>query len=184
MSPRSRTIQVGEPFPGLSFPVPDAGEYLYYDAGHELRIFWSRPSAREVESVRAGAAEFGLLYEEGLVCLAYRFGSEPVSEAIYSWHLVPTERRPETPPTEESLEERALLTTILTDARSGIVKVLRAVTFSPEFTRELHDCIRGQIAGPVIGEHDYFERARKIQARYPTSEALMAAAIVWTKGGE
>lgn len=178
----SHELAVGEPFPGLSFPVPDAGEYLYYDAGHELRLFWSRPAAREVESVRKGEAEFGLLYEEGLVCLAYRFGAEPVSEAMYTWHLVPEERRQM--PSETIGQERALLTAVLTDAASGIVEVMRGITFSPAFTAALHGCIQEQVEGTPISMSEYFERARKIQERYPTSDALMAAAEVTTIGGE
>jgi hypothetical protein len=179
-------LEIGKPFPGLSFPTADAGEYLYTGAGHELRIFWSRPSAREIESVRKGVAEFGLLYEEGLICLAYRFGgsSKPVSEAMYSWHLVPVGKR-QIPPGEDEgpSESRALLTVVLIDAATGIVRVLRAVTFSPEFTHELHDRIREQAAGAPIDVQEYARRARRIQARYPTSEALLAAASVRTEGG-
>lgn len=172
----------GVPFPGLSFPAADAGEYLYYDAGHELRLFWSRPSEREIRSVKSGECEFGLLVEEGLVCLAYRFGAEPVSEAMYSWHLVPEDRR-QTPP-ETGPGSRAFLTTVLTDAATGIVRAIRAVSLSPDFTRALHRAIHEQAGGPPIGTREYFGRARRIQERYPTSDDLMAAAAVRTKGGE
>lgn len=179
----ARALEVGKRYPGLSFPVPDIGEYLYTRAGHELRLFWSNPNPREVESARSGLAEFGLLYEEALVCLAYRFGVEPTSEAIYCWHLLPEERR-QVPPEMSGREERALLTAVLTDAATGIVRVLRAVTFSPSFTQRLHERIREQIAGPAIDVPEYFERARRIQRRYPTSDALMAHAEIRSSGGE
>lgn len=175
-------VEVGKIFPGLSFPSLDAGEYLYYDVGHELRLFWSRPTEREVEAVRSGDAGFGLLYEENLVCLAYRFGDEPVSEAVYSWHLVPRDRR-QSPP-ETGRESRALLTVVLTDAATGIVRVLRGVTLSPEFTRALHERVREQAASAPIDAAEYHRRARRIQDRYPTSDALLTACVVRSEGGE
>lgn len=176
-------LVVGESFPGLSFPQYDAGEYLYYDAGHELRLFWSSPNPREIQSVQSGEAEFGLLYEEDLICLAYRFGAEPANEAIYSWHLVPQARR-QYPPETGIENDRALLTVVLTDAATGIIQVLRAVTLGPDFTRRLHGYLQEQARGFSIGTHEYFQRSRRIQAKYPTSDALMAATMVKTLGGE
>ena len=180
----TRALEVGKRFPGLSFPTADAGEYLYYDVGHELRIFWSSPNPREVESVRSGEAEFGLLYEEDLICLAYHFGAEPISEAIYSWHLVAEDRR-QLPPREvgASDESRALLVVVLTDAATGIVQALRGVTLSPEFTKALHEHIHEQASGPPIDLREYERKSRRILERYPSSDALFAASEIQTIGG-
>ena len=32
----------------------EAGEYSFRDGAHELRLFWNRPSPREIEAVKTG----------------------------------------------------------------------------------------------------------------------------------
>jgi hypothetical protein len=48
-----------------------------------------------------------------------------------------------------------LLSIILVEGRNGIIKALRAVTYSPEFTRSFHKAIADQIAMPYHkAEHE------------------------------
>ena len=109
-----RDIDVGEYYPGTP-PYPELGEYNYYSGGHELRLFYRRPSFFEMEDVRHGQAEFGFVVEGPIIFFVYRFGAHnPWSDALYSWHLAP-ERDRALPEADALPESRALLTTVLVD---------------------------------------------------------------------
>lgn len=61
------TLAVGHPYPMLVPPLPEAGEFLAYDGGLELRIFYRAPTAQEVRALRYGVASFALAYHEELI---------------------------------------------------------------------------------------------------------------------
>lgn len=179
--------RVGQPYSPTRRGWPEIAQYNYRQGGHELVLFFRSPTSREIRAVRQGAAEFALYHHEDLVVLLYRFGPPgegvPWSDAPYTWHLVPPEQRT-LPPAGDELgpEARALLSVILVDAGTGIVRALRQVSLSPEFTRALHDAIREQ-AARTWSEPVYDAQVDMLYGRYPTTEALLAAARARTAGG-
>ena len=180
-------LSVGKPYiPGRS-RWPEVGEYNYRAGANELRIFWGAPTASEVESVRKGPALFGLYTQGDLLILCYRFGSLPWSDAPYSIHLlepagVPPEDRVPPDPASLTPESRALLDVVLIDAGSGIVRALRTVTFSPEFTGALYYAIAAQARMP-FDKSEYDESIERVYRTYPT-DRLAAACQVQCKGGD
>jgi hypothetical protein len=104
-----------------------------------------------------------------------------VSDAPYSWHLVPETEQ--ALPDAEGPETRALLQVVLPDAQTGLVRVLRAVTFSPSFTRALHDAIRAQAFSPWPGRAVYYAALRDLYRRYATTGCLLRRAVARTVGG-
>lgn len=173
---------MGERHPALSFPHPEAVEYNYHDAGHELRLIWRDPSAREIEAVRRGAARFALYTHRDVVFFLYRFGEMPWSDAPFSWHLVPEGRR--RVPERAGPETRALLQVQLIESRSGTVLALRTLTLSPEFTRLLHAAIRRQSEAPWPGRASYDAQLHEAYRRFPTSAQMAKNATARTKGGD
>jgi hypothetical protein len=116
-----------------------------------LRIFLARATPTEVEAINSGPVEFGLLADRPGLFLIVRFGQSLSFDCFYSWHRVVAATGEKTlplPSEETSPALRALLSIVLVEATTGIVLALRAVTFSPEFTRSLHRAIADQAAAP------------------------------------
>lgn len=182
MTPRAYTYAVGQPYlPDGRLPEPRV-EYNYRSGQHQILMVLSDLRAREVRDIRQGVAEFALYVEPPLIMLLYRFGDAlPWSDAPFSIHRVPAEERRIPEPTDFA-EPHDLLQIDLVDADSGIVRGLRAVTFSPAFTARLRLAIIEQAAQPYT-EADYDAALADLYRRYPTSETLLAAAVARTVGG-
>lgn len=176
-------IRVGGVYPGLSFPAPEIGEYNYFDGGHELRLFFRHLSRDEIEAVKRGRVDFALAVVEGVIFFFYRFaGGIPWSDATFSIHLVPEDRRQIPQATGE--EERALITCVIADADTGIVRAARALTLSPGFTAALHGAIREQETEAWRGQDAHDAAIRRAYGRYADTGAMMdAEEIARTKGG-
>lgn len=179
---RLHRYRVGEPYVPGRRNWPEHVEYNFRGGEHELRLFLADLTAREIQDVRRGEAEFALVVEQPVIAFCYRFGRAiPWSDAPYSWHRVPEDQRtlPEPLPSGEG---RALLHVILVEARSGIVQVLREVSLSPAFTAALHLAIREQAVRPWDAAE--FDRVLTgLYRQYPTSAALVARAVARTRGG-
>ena len=179
----TRLYQVGKPYiPGRA-GFPEGVEYNYRAGEHELLFFFRSPPRAQIKALRTGECEFALVVEGPVIFLMYHFG-EAInwSDAPYSWHLVPEDQR--ALPAPEGPDRRALLQIILVDAASGLVLALRAVTFSPAFTRGLHAAIRAQAASRWVGQAAYDAALADIYRRYPTSAHLLRCATLRTRGGE
>ncbi|GIW06340.1 MAG: hypothetical protein KatS3mg060_1145 [Dehalococcoidia bacterium] len=176
-------LQVGAPYlPGRT-RYPEAVQYTYRAGGHELLLWLSSPSPREVESIQRGRASFALSIEPPLIVLLYRFAPAITwSDAPFSIHLVPPAQRVLPPPLGQAEESRALLQVILVDADTGIVRALRQLTWSPAFTAAIHAAIAAQ-ATMTWDAQAYDAALRQLYQRYPTSEALLSTATARTEGG-
>lgn len=175
--------EVGKPYSPTRTQWEEGTEYNYRGERrgvHEIRLFFRHPKPIEVQSVKQGEATFGLVVQENLIVLVFKFGAIPWSDAPYSWHMVP-ERERHLPP-ELRPGERETLTVFLIDADTGILLAIRQVSFSPEFTRALHQAIRAQ-AGRPFDQVIYDRQLRALQARYQSKD-LYKIAIVRCKGGD
>jgi hypothetical protein len=184
--------EVGKPFaPGAT--RPEGAEFNWRSPECELVLCLASPSPDEVEAARIGPAEFGLYHEGDQIILCYRFrpaagrkSGMPWSDAPYHIGRLAAAGRPAAeavPPPDPaglSAEARQLLHVVLLDER-GIVRVLRAVTLSPEFTRALYAAIRDQASRPY-DRAAYEAGLDRLYARY-TSDRLVAACRVRCEGG-
>ena len=173
-------LEVGKPYPGLEFPLEGRIVYQYDVEGHTLLLMLRNVQLPEVVMVQR-RCEFGLLVHADVIFLLYRFGLVPWGDAPYAWHLVAKERQALPEPGTENT--RALLQVVLADANTGIVKALRAVTFSPKFTQALHQAIRDQAAGVSLDRAVYDQQIRDAYRVYGGSEAMASAAPVRCRGG-
>jgi hypothetical protein len=180
-------LEVGKLYNPTRRSWPELVHYDYREAGHELAIFWNAPSRREIQAVSKEPIEFGLLIEPPALFFHSQFSlmGAPISTANspYQWWLNrPEDRRlPNPEPTED---ERILLSIVLIDAETGILKVIRAVSLSPEFSALLHQAIREQAAAPFVGAEAYGAHLQQVYARYPTPESMLARAIIRCRGGD
>jgi hypothetical protein len=173
---------VGQPYDPSRRSWPEGADYNYRCGQHELRIFLADPSPQEVQAIDSGPVEFGMLAEPEGLFVVTRFGLTLSFATSYSWHRVdPAERVPPPPHEETSPALRALLTLLLVDAATGLVRALRAVSYSPEFTRAIHWAIGGQIAAPY--DAAAYERWADAMLRLTTSR-LWVRTSIRCRGGE
>jgi hypothetical protein len=145
-------LEVGKVYDPRRRSWPEGADYNFRGGQHELRIFLAGPTLKEVMAVQTGPVEFGLCAEPDGMFVSVRFGRTLAFDCSYQWHRVEESERIPPPPHEETSPKlRALLTIILIDAATGIVRTLRDVTYSPEFTRAIHKAIADQIAAPFDG---------------------------------
>lgn len=180
---RMRALSVGQPYNPSVSRYPECTQYNYRAGIHELVLFYGSPSKDEVYAARKGKAEFALFHpSHQIIILAHRFGDGlPWSDSPYSWHLVPEHER-DLPSADLEQSIRAKLHVILVDAATGLVRAIRLVTFSPEFTRTLHQAIREQ-AGAPFDALSYDRELQATYARYTTTGSLVSAAAVRCVGG-
>ena len=176
-------VAIGKPLFEARRELPEAIEYNYQAGDHTLLLSMKNLHPKEIEAVRCDEAEFGLYCENGIVFLLYRFGETlPWSDSAFSWWNVAEEDR-RIPALRANPAERILLKIILVESATGIVKAIRVMTFSPEFTEKLHEAIRQQAAGKEFSRTEFVARSLEIyKTKSPADFA--ANSIVKTKGGE
>ncbi len=177
----SHAIAKDAPYPS-AVPDRDTWQYNYRADTHELVGFFAPPRAEEIAAVERGEARFALLPYRDVLVLAVRFGDLPWSDAAYSWHLVPPEQRtlpdPVVPP-----QRRFLLVALVDRTSRRYAARPRMVSFTPSFTQALHRAIRDQAARAWPGDEAYDEQLAELYRRYPTTDALVEAAIAQCRGG-
>jgi hypothetical protein len=165
---------------------PPGGEFNWHRGGLELHLRFPDPTAGEVEAVRKGGSEFALMVAGDVLWFLYHFALRgrgvPWSDAPYTWHLLPEALRG-LPPARDTGETRAVLETFLVDAGTGILRAMRALSLSPDFTRALYGAIRVQASTPWCGREAYDAQIADAYRRWPTTEAMLAAASHRTVGG-
>jgi hypothetical protein len=180
-------LEVGKLYDPTRRSWPEQADYSFRAGGHELRIFMTRLSPKEIASVRTGRVEFGLLVELPEIFIITRFHGPDDRlvlsiDCSYSWHRVSDAERTAPPAWEEtSPQTKAVCTVILVEASYGLTRALRAVSYSPEFTRSFHRAIADQAALP----YDQVEHERAVEAitRRFTTEQLWERCTIHCEGG-
>lgn len=177
-------IEVGKLYNPNRKVWPETTQYNFRDGGHELVLFYRRPTASEIQAVRTGKAEFALaVYESVLFFLSNFGGADHWDDAPFSIHLVPEAQRT-IPPPPATPETRALLSVILVDAASGLVRAMRQLTLSPDFTAKLVGLIHAQAALPFPGQTRYDQQVAAYYRRYNSNQMATLAAVARCVGGE
>jgi hypothetical protein len=182
--PAFHSLRVGRLYHPRRQHWPQGADFNARQGGHELRIFLADAMAREVEAIRSGPVEFGLLVEPLGLFLIARFSGGLSFDGSYLWHRmveVTGERALPLLPGEMSPATRALLMVIMIEASNGLVLALRTLTFSPEFSRELNGAIHDQASSP----YDRLEHQRwadGMTGRYSTDE-LWSRCTIRCRGG-
>jgi hypothetical protein len=180
--------EVGKPYSPTRAKWPEAIDFNWRGGGFEMRMFLRGPTGEEIDGIGKGRAEFALHIESPAIFLLYRFvpGMAMWSDAPYSYHLAQRALPEEValPDILPSPQSRDLLSIILVDADSGLVKALREVSFSPEFSRALRQGVRDTSASAWPGDAQYDRLLKRVYARFPTSADMARAATVRCTGGQ
>jgi len=154
-----------------------------------LLMTFSDLDKAEIAAVRWGEAQFGLAQAEDLLFFLWRFDSEdgnpvlPWSDNSYSWWRIPEDRRINPHPFKTD-SSRLILHIILASAPEGIVRVLRSISLSPQFSRTLSAAIARDIErGSEIDDYDF--RLSRVYRSCSSSEILLNRhQIAYCRGGE
>ncbi|PYT10241.1 MAG: hypothetical protein DMG59_29210 [Acidobacteria bacterium] len=163
-------LEVGQEYPkSIAF---EGGQYNYYDGYHDLLLAYRGLEQWEIDDVRNAAADFALFANPPLLFLLYRFGSVGWGNCPYCWHLGPV-----TPPELLAGEQRISLTVTLVELPGNVVRVIRAISLPPDFSRALVDQIRVQATTPRIDRMTYIAAINRTYAAY-TVDLMASHALI------
>ena len=181
---------VGLPYdPERREPWEEGAMYVYHGGIHQVLFFFNRIKPIEEYALKRGLLRFGLYVEDEVIMLLCKSnGPNDIPllgwhDMPYSWHLVAEEIRT-FPKAPEDIPANlgVLVMVFLIDATSGIIRVLRQVNLSHDFTVRLHAAIRDQVALP-FNQEAYLHKVNVIREKYPTPEDVAAKASVRCVGG-
>jgi len=149
--------------------------------GHELRVVLGNLTAREITRIGGEAGVDLALVVEPLVftMLAAFEGVIPWSGAPFSWHQLPDEER--VVPPGLATGETAQLTVVLVDGNDGVVRAVRPLTLTPEFSAALHAAIRDQ-ASRIYERGEYERHAATLHEQWRTGVLADRACAWWSSG--
>ena len=172
-------LRVGQPHPAYQPPLPGGEWWSGSRGGAVLMPVWTDPPPHVVDAVRTGLAEFALVDEPPAVWLLYRFGGGqglPWIQAPFSIHLLPEDRR--AGPVFFTGDDQSLpLLVVLVEAKTAVVKALRDLPMSPEFSRTLVRLMEAQGLTPWTGREDYARGLEGVRRRWPSAKAMLSQAV-------
>ncbi|MBO2461563.1 hypothetical protein [Actinomadura violacea] len=138
---------VGEPYDPKNprRRYDDGFHFSFSDTGIMLVGFMAGPKPAEIQDFKSGVAQFALVDGESCAVLCFRFGTQPWSDAPWeAWRLPAGYRLPE--------QGANLITIVLVDGDTGIVKVVRTIGWKPDFAAAAHRVFSRLVAGPASPE--------------------------------
>lgn len=176
-------LAVGQPLDPRKRSWEEGAMYTYQQRMHQALLFCKDIRPFERKAVEGGLARFRLYVEEDVIVLLFKIdgpGGKGIDwhEAPYSWYLVPEEARTLPPPPPDiPLGEGAPVSILLIDAATGIIRAMRVLVLSHEFTVHLHRAILSQ-AGRPFDQKRYQEQVHMLRRKFPTVPLMVAAAKI------
>ena len=169
----------------LDLPNITEGAHFNFDlSGCELTLVMNSPTHEEISDFKAGTrAVFGLYKKGSVLFLLFKFGNQPWCDAPFHMHIK-GEFKGQIP---EDYKVGSFLSLIVTlvDSRGNrnVVKGLRYLTFSQQFSRRLVEVGKIQIANP-ISRHDYEKEILRTYSLNPSTEDMVRNALIIEVGGK
>ena len=172
-----RAIEVGKPFIAGKTNFREASWLEYTETGPILLMSVANPTAKEIEAVRTGNAEFALYETNPVLWFLYKIrGFGPWSDCPFSIRLYDDKNR-KFDWSEGIGDGMGLgLQIILIDAGSGIVKVLRLIGLPTKFSRMFRAMILRQLEQP-FDTGNYNREIEKVYARFSSDDLANRADI-------
>lgn len=148
---------VGQPLGGSKHRWPLGVYWNWTKGSHHCILFEEQNLPEEIQAVKQGQIEIALAVQPHSlwlifrpICLKSEFDPMDWHVVPYNWHIL-TESMQEwgIPPDPATLTDaRDVLTLLLADSETGIVRAIRQIELSPVMTRTLYQAIREQSARP------------------------------------
>lgn len=124
-----------------AYPPFDGCRYEYMRGGHMLFLGLERPDRDEIELFK-GKPKIGFIDTDGAIIFVIKFSDAFQSTASFSWHALTEEMR--VLPVDPEPGKGALLTRVMIDNATNVVKAMHSSALSHRFTVALHAAIRRQ----------------------------------------
>lgn len=147
-------VKVGQLFKSGITKYPDAIHFNYDKNGMNLIIMTSGISEKEIELAKNGKINFKLYEIQPVIFFLFEIpGFLEPSDGPYSYFLLSEDKRPELIELEEG--KGFGLTIIVVESSTGIVKVIRFIGLSTEFSKSFLKMLQRQRDfGFIEGEYD------------------------------
>lgn len=164
------TRQVGEIYSSRHTEYSEATQYCYYNGVHDLALFWSRPTLKEINGFLSQPVELSLHVEQSVLFLLYRIVDIcEWSDVAYNVHQL---RAGEQVVPTDVPGNRARLQMTLVNAGSGIILAKRMLSISPAMTQALRHTLQEQAQTP-LSRFEYEAQVQQAYARYPDTDAML-----------
>nr|DAG39606.1 MAG TPA: hypothetical protein [Bacteriophage sp.] len=164
-------FEVGKPFHGLD-KHPEGAVFEMTEGGPILFCNYIAPTQAEIEAFQAGKrAEFRLVRLGGILFVLSRFGSLPWVDSPFTIQLSRAAAIPEIP--EGSGYG---LTIVLLDKATSIVKSLRLIGLSTDFSRALRDEVLSDASKP-LDIVEYYASVNEVMRRYSTKDMVKMSSV-------
>ena len=153
-------------------------KFDFNQSGGALYIMYDRPTPKEIEEIRRGKLQLGILEKSDIIFLLFKFGSLPWMDAPYSCHL-------SEPYVFDKVEEGTGygMTVFLIDASTGILKVIRQIGWPSKMSRLFTDYVIEQQSKP-FDNMMYFRTVDSVYNNYSTNDMVRMAETFKIRGQE
>jgi hypothetical protein len=167
-------FEVGKLFEEGKTQYSEGTRFDFRQDGAVLILFFDRPTSQEIEQIKTGRFEIGFFEKDEIIFMLSRLGSMNYIDAPYSVHL-------SKPFSFDELREGMGfgLNIFLVDASNGILKALRYIGLSTDFSCRLQKAIVGQKT-MKFDRRAYDMKLQHIYANYSTND-LVGRAEAWCR---
>lgn len=181
--------QVGELYHPDRTVWPERTEYSF-NGHHIIRGFWPHITPSELTMVKSGDIRYTLSVSNDIIFVNFKIGGMGWYNLPFSIFAVDAAERviPSLAEIKQTENERLHLshTIFLVEAQTGIVQVIRVLTWSPEFSAALLKAIAAQATKPALETLYTDAYVSDIYRTYPPEalacHPLLQIAACW--GGE
>lgn len=159
-------LAVGEVLPGIK-GTGDSVRFGMGDSGAELLVFFGSPIEKEISAIREGPAQFGMFTKENVIFILAKFGTMPWMDAPF--HVGLAKGLTHLQDIEEG--QGYGCTIIFVDSNTGIIKALRYVGLSTEYSKRLKDNIEEQM-NEAFDKALYDAKLADIMRAYTTKDMV------------
>lgn len=162
--------QVGEIYSSRHTEYSEATQYCFHNGVHDVALFWSRPTLKEINGFLGQPVELALYVEQSVLFLLYRIVDIcEWSDVAYNIHQLRAEEQlvPADVP-----GSRARVQMTLVNADSGIILAKRMLNISPALTQALRHTLQEQMQTP-LSRAEYEAQVQQAYARYPDTDAML-----------
>ncbi len=168
-------FEVGSLYKPKKTNYNEGTRFDFLQSGAVLELFYDRPTPGEIQDVTKGRFELGFYEKDEVIFMLFRFGSGQYMDAPYTAHLsAPFEFM-------EKIEQGLGfgLNVFLVDAATGILRAMRYVGLSNDFSQRFKKAVERQ-KKQGFDKTAYAAAIQMVYANYSTKD-LARRADAWCK---
>lgn len=146
----------------IIYPCQENVRFHFDNSGGLLQIFYNQPTVKEIESIRTGKLNIGLVEKNGILLTLFKFGVLNWMDAPFSPHLGPSFEFQEV-----GSGQGFGITIILINAANGVIKGIRYIGAPTKWSKEFKK-ITLEHKEMHFDKSEYDKTLREIYENYTT----------------